>query len=226
VSLVTLHEVSKVYRAGGAEPVTALHPTTFAIPAGEFLAVMGPSGSGKSTLLSILGVMNPPTSGRLVLDGIDAYALRQERQADLRREYIGFVFQRLELLPYLTALENVMLPLAIQKVRDKRGAALSALERVGLDGSHGRRLPGELSGGEQGRVAIARAIVNDPLLLLADEPTGSLDSASGRLILELLRSLADAGHAVVMVTHNPESVSAVDRVVEIRDGCCALGPPA
>jgi putative ABC transport system ATP-binding protein len=223
VSLVTLDAVSKVYGGSGEEAVTALQSTSLVIPAGEFLAVMGPSGSGKSTFLSILGVMNPPTGGRLVLDGIDAYALRQERQADLRREYIGFVFQQLELLPYLTALENVMLPLAIQKLPDKRGTALAALERVGLGATHGRRLPGELSGGEQGRVAIARAIVNDAPLILADEPTGSLDTASGRLILELLRSLADAGHAVVMVTHNPESVSAVDRVVEIRDGCCTLG---
>jgi putative ABC transport system ATP-binding protein len=223
VALVVLEGVSRTYGAEGEEPVLALREVSMEVSPGEFLAVMGPSGSGKSTLLSILGAMNPPTTGRLLVDDIDAYALSQERQADLRREYIGFVFQQLELLPYLTALENVMLPLAIQKMPNKRGTALAVLERVGLDERKALRLPTELSGGEQGRVAVARALVNEPPLLLADEPTGSLDTASGRHILELLRGLADAGHAVVMVTHNPESVAAVDRVVEIRDGCCRLG---
>jgi putative ABC transport system ATP-binding protein len=166
--------------------------------------------------------MNPPTAGRLTIDGIDAYRLSQERQADLRREYIGFVFQQLELVPYLTALENVMLPLAIIKMPDKRERALAALERVGLDRQKASRLPAELSGGEQGRVAIARAVVNDPPLVLADEPTGSLDTANGRQVLGLLRELADIGHAVVMVTHNPESAEVVDRVIEIRDGCCRM----
>jgi putative ABC transport system ATP-binding protein len=184
---------------------------------------MGPSGSGKSTLLSILGVMNPPTAGHLAIDGIDAYKLSQERQADLRREYIGFVFQQLELLPYLTALENVMLPLAILKMSGKREQALAALERVGLDKVKGARLPAELSGGEQGRVAIARAVVNNPPLILADEPTGSLDSANGMQIMGLLRELANGGRAVVMVTHNRESASFVDRIIEIRDGCCRVG---
>ena len=186
---------------------------------------MGPSGSGKSTLLSILGAMNPPTSGTVTIDGINVYALSQERQADLRREYIGFVFQQLELLPYLTALENVMLPLAILKMPDKRGKALQALEKLGLDTKKGGRLPAELSGGEQGRVAIARAIVNDPPIILADEPTGSLDTDNGQIVLELLRQLATAGHAVVMVTHNPESRFLADRVVGIRDGYCGLDAP-
>jgi putative ABC transport system ATP-binding protein len=166
--------------------------------------------------------MNPPTSGTVTVDGIDVYKLSPERQADLRREYIGFVFQQLELLPYLTALENVMLPLAVLKLPDKRERALVALERLGVDAKKAARLPSELSGGEQGRVAIARAVVNDPPIILADEPTGSLDTENGRVVLDLLRQLATAGHAVIMATHNPESRLLADRVVEIRDGRCSV----
>jgi putative ABC transport system ATP-binding protein len=226
MSLVMVEEVSKTYGSRGDTLVTALEAVSLSIDRGEYVAIMGPSGSGKSTLLSILGAMNPPSTGRLLVDDIDVYALSQERQADLRREFIGFVFQRLELIPYLTALENVMLPLAITQDRDKRGRALDALIRVGLDEKKAKRLPSELSGGEQGRVAIARAVVNDPPLLLADEPIGSLDTATGRQILDLLRELAERGHAVVMVTHNPESTEEVDRVIQIRDGrvSCDDGP--
>lgn len=222
MALLSAEEISREYGAESDGKVVALSPVSLTVSQGEFTAIMGPSGSGKSTLLSILGVMNPPTTGRLVIDDIDAYGLSQERQADLRREYIGFVFQQLELVPYLTALENVMLPLAILKEPWKRDQAQQALERVGLDKQKGARLPAELSGGEQGRVAIARAVVNDPPLILADEPTGSLDTANGLQVLGLLRDLADRGHAVVMVTHNPESAAVVDRVIEIRDGCCKL----
>ncbi|MCJ7795500.1 MAG: ABC transporter ATP-binding protein [Thermoleophilia bacterium] len=226
MSLVIVEEVSKIYGSRADTLVTALEAVSLSIDRGEYVAIMGPSGSGKSTLLSILGAMNPPSTGRLLVDGIDVYTLSQERQADLRREFIGFVFQRLELIPYLTALENVMLPLAITKDRDKDGRALDALIRVGLDEKKAKRLPSELSGGEQGRVAIARAIVNDPPLLLADEPIGSLDTATGRQILDLLRELAERGHAVIMVTHNPESTEEVDRVIQIRDGrvSCDDGP--
>jgi len=224
--LVMVEGVGKSYGKQGDALVTALEGVSLSIDRGEYIAIMGPSGSGKSTLLSILGAMNPPSAGRLLVDDIDVYTLSHERQADLRREYIGFVFQRLELIPYLTALENVMLPLAITRDRDKRGRALDALVRVGLDEKKARRLPSELSGGEQGRVAIARAIVNDPPLVLADEPIGSLDTATGQQILDLLRELAERGHAVVMVTHNPDSTQAVDRVVQIRDGrvSCDDGP--
>jgi putative ABC transport system ATP-binding protein len=220
--VLSIEQVSKEYGPPGAGRVVALSEVSLGISPGEFVAVMGPSGSGKSTLLSILGVMNPPTRGTVTIDGIDAYGLSQERQADLRREYIGFVFQQLELLPYLTALENVMLPLAILKVPDKRAQALGALEQVGLDEKKALRLPFELSGGEQGRVAIARAVVNDPPIILADEPTGSLDTENGRQVLALLRELARLGRAVVMVTHNPECRELVDRVIEIRDGCCQV----
>ena len=222
MTLMHAEAVSREYGAGGDGRVSALNPVSLAFSQGEFTAVMGPSGSGKSTLLSILGVMNPPSTGRVTIDDIDAYSLSQERQADLRREYIGFIFQQLELVPYLSALENVMLPLAILKQPGKREQALAALQRVGLDARKGRRLPTELSGGEQGRVAIARAVVNDPPLILADEPTGSLDTASGKQILGLLRDLADGGHAVIMVTHNEESAGMVDRIIEIRDGTCQM----
>lgn len=226
MSLVLVEDISKIYGNRADTLVTALEAVSLSIDRGEYVAIMGPSGSGKSTLLSILGAMNPPSTGRLLVDGIDVYTLSQERQADLRREFIGFVFQRLELIPYLTALENVMLPLAITQDRDKKGRALDAVIRVGLDEKKAGRLPSELSGGEQGRVAIARAIVNDPPLLLADEPIGSLDTATGRQILDLLRELAERGHAVVMVTHNPESTEEVDRVIQIRDGrvSCDDGP--
>lgn len=221
---IQLDNVSKAYGQGDAQ-FWALREVTFSAASGDFVSIVGPSGSGKSTLLSVLGAMNPPTSGRLLLDGIDVYALSQERQADLRREYIGFVFQQLELIPYLTALENVLLPLAITPDRDKKERAFEALCRVGLDEAKARRLPSELSGGEQGRVAIARAVVNDPPVVLADEPVGSLDTATGRQILDLLQSLADAGHAVIMVTHNPESTADVDRIVQIRDGCVIADSP-
>jgi putative ABC transport system ATP-binding protein len=224
MSLIRVERIAKVY-GDAAALVTAIADVSLDIEGGEYVAIMGPSGSGKSTLLSVLGAMNPPTSGRLLLDGIDVYALSQERQADLRREYIGFVFQQLELIPYLTALENVLLPLAITPDRDKKERAFEALCRVGLDEAKARRLPSELSGGEQGRVAIARAVVNDPPVVLADEPVGSLDTATGRQILDLLQSLADAGHAVIMVTHNPESTADVDRIVQIRDGCVIADSP-
>ncbi len=220
--MLSVTRISKEYGPPGPARVLALAEVSLEINGGDFVAIMGPSGSGKSTLLSILGAMNPPTTGTVTIEGIDVYGLSQERQADLRREYIGFVFQQLELLPYLTALENVMLPLAILKMPDKRGKALRALEQLGLDTKKAGRLPSELSGGEQGRVAIARAIVNDPPIILADEPTGSLDTENGRIVLELLRQLATAGHAVVMVTHSPDSHLVADRVINIRDGRCGI----
>ncbi|MCL5735182.1 MAG: ABC transporter ATP-binding protein [Actinobacteria bacterium] len=220
--MLSVAQIGKEYGPAGPGRVVALAEVSLEVKGGDFVAIMGPSGSGKSTLLSILGAMNPPTTGTVTIDGIDVYGLSQERQADLRREYIGFVFQQLELLPYLTAIENVMLPLAILKMPDKRGKALHALEQLGLDAKKAARLPSELSGGEQGRVAIARAIVNDPPVILADEPTGSLDTESGQLVLELLRELARAGHAVVMVTHNLESRLVANRVINIRDGRCTF----
>jgi putative ABC transport system ATP-binding protein len=163
--------------------------------------------------------MNPPTAGAVAIDEINVYGLSKERQADFRHEYVGFVFQQLQLISYLTALENVMLPLAVAKMgrREKVQRATEMLARVGLAGKE-RRLPGQLSGGEQGRVAVARALVNDPPFLLADEPTGNLDSATGEQVLALFRELHQQGQTIVMVTHNPEAAAYADRVIHIRDG--------
>ena len=227
MALVQLSGVSRIY-TGGAAPVTALNPLDLAIHEREFVALMGPSGSGKSTLLTILGAMAAPTSGRVAVDGIDVYSLGIERLADFRREYLGFVFQQLYLLPYLTTLENVMLPLAATRTpnRRQRGMAGGALDRVGL-GDKMARLPRDLSGGEQQRVAIARAIVNRPPLLLADEPTGCLDSATGRGIIEVFLALRQQGQTVFMVTHDAGVAGAADRIIRLRDGrlSTAVEPP-
>ena len=216
--MIQLNDVTKVYNADGA-PVTALQGVTFTVDEGEFVGLVGPSGSGKSTLLTILGAMNPPTAGTLIIDDIDVYSLSLEWQADFRHEYVGFLFQQLQLIPYLTALENVMLPLAVGRLsrQEKVRLATEMLARMGLAGKE-RRLPGQLSGGEQGRVAVARALVNDPPLLLADEPTGNLDSATGEQVLSLFRELHRQGQTIVMVTHNPEAAAQADRVVHIFDG--------
>ncbi|HKV39398.1 MAG TPA: ABC transporter ATP-binding protein [Blastocatellia bacterium] len=220
MSFIAIEQVTKIYRPDGpSSEVTVLRNITSAVAETEFVALEGPSGSGKTTLLTIIGAMNRPTGGRVVIDGIDLYGLKEEELADFRREYIGFVFQQHHLLPYLTALENVMLPLAIVRMpaREKRVRAAAVLALVSL-GAKASRLPSELSGGEQGRVAIARAIVNEPPLILADEPTGNLDSKTGRDIIECLNSLKDQAHTVVMVTHNPEASAAADRVLRIHDG--------
>ena len=218
MSLVELDNVSKTYNHAGA-PVRALADATLRISGGEFVALMGPSGSGKSTILSILGAMNPPTGGRVTVDGLDIYRLSIERLADFRREYLGFVFQQLFLVSYLTALENVMLPLAAAGIANsrQREMAIDALTRVGLDGKT-TRLPRDLSGGEQQRVAIARAIVNTPPLLLADEPTGCLDSGTGREVIDLFHSLREDGLTVFLVTHDAAVAARADRVVHVQDG--------
>lgn len=216
--MIQLRDVTKVYNADGM-PVTALKGVMLTVDEGEFVGLVGPSGSGKSTLLTVLGAMNPPTAGTVIIDDIDVYSLSLEWQADFRHEYVGFLFQQLQLIPYLTALENVMLPLAVARLsrQEKVRLATEMLARMGLAGKE-RRLPGQLSGGEQGRVAVARALVNDPPLLLADEPTGSLDSATGEQVLSLFRELHRQGQTIVMVTHNPEAAAYADRVVHIRDG--------
>jgi putative ABC transport system ATP-binding protein len=218
MALVELSGVSRIYN-GAAAPVTALHPLDLSLHEREFVALMGPSGSGKSTLLTILGAMSAPTSGHIAVDGIDVYSLPRERLADFRREYLGFVFQQLFLLPYLTALENVMLPLAATRTanRAQREMAGGALDRVGL-GDKRARLPRDLSGGEQQRVAIARAIVNRPPLLLADEPTGCLDSATGRGIIQVFLALREQGQTVFMVTHDAGVAGAADRIIRLHDG--------
>src|SRR5512138_3664852 len=216
--LIHISNVKKQYKSGG-EVVEALRGVDIAIEAGEFVTVMGQSGSGKSTLLSVLGGMNHPTTGEVEMAGVRLYQLPGEKLADFRAQNLGFVFQSFHLIPYLTALENVMLPLAIVKkgTAAKKSAAQSALERVGL-GSKVDRLPNQLSGGEQERVAIARAIVNNPHILLADEPTGNLDSKTSEEVMALFRELNDAGQTVVMVTHNPENGAYSDRTITLKDG--------
>jgi putative ABC transport system ATP-binding protein len=216
--MIELHHVTKTYN-GNSVPVHALRDVDLRVEEGEFTAIMGPSGSGKSTLLTILGAMNPPSQGQVRIDSIDVYSLKAERQADFRHEYVGFVFQQLQLLPYLTAMENVLLSLAIARMQktDKLVRARQALSRVGLEGKEDR-LPYQLSGGEQGRVAVARAIVNQPPLLLADEPTGNLDRTTGNQVLELLCELNAAGQTVIMVTHDSQAAGYAGRTVNLLDG--------
>ena len=216
--MIELQSVTKTYNTGEAL-VYALRDVSLQVAEGEFVAIMGPSGSGKSTLLTILGAMNSPSAGQVTIDGINVYALGAEQQADFRHEYVGFVFQQLQLLPYLTAQENVLLALAVARLpkATKIARAREVLAQVGLRGKEGR-LPYQLSGGEQGRVAVARALVNQPPLLLADEPTGNLDRATGVQILNLLREVNHAGQTVVMVTHDAHAASYAGRIVNLLDG--------
>lgn len=216
--LISMKNLKKTYKSLGDE-VHALRGVTLEIYRGESVAVMGHSGSGKSTLLSIIGGLNPPTEGKIEIDGIDLYALSQEKRADFRREYLGFVFQQFQLIPYLTALENVMLPLTTTRYtnRQKRELAEHVLCHVGLAGKM-NRLPNQLSGGEQERVAIARAIVNEPPLVLADEPTGSLDTRTGEEIMELFCKLNEGGLTILMVTHNPDNSRYMGRTILMKDG--------
>lgn len=218
MALVKMSSIGQRFGTGDTT-VRALDGINLELESGEFVALMGPSGSGKSTLLSILGAMMAPAEGRVLVDEIDVYRLDVERLADFRRAYLGFVFQHLYLVPYLSAVENVMLPLAASGVAngEQRERANAALTRVGLE-DKAERLPSELSGGEQQRVAIARAIVNAPPLLLADEPTGCLDTATGKEIVNLLLSLKAGGLTVFMVTHDASVASAADRIVRLRDG--------
>jgi len=218
MSLIEINTLSKTYESG-EECVLALVDVDLKIEKGEFVSVMGPSGSGKSTLLTILGGLNHPSRGEVVVDEIPIYKLPLERLADFRREYLGFIFQSFQLIPYLTVIENVMLPLAItdKSNREQIQMAEGILGRMGLKGKE-RRLPDQLSGGEQERVAIARALVNSPPILLADEPTGNLDSKTGKEIMDLFKSLNGEGQTIIMVTHNPENVAFSSRTIQLLDG--------
>ncbi len=218
MSYIVAENLVKKYGNGHAT-VTALGGVSLQIEAGEFIGVMGESGSGKSTLLSVMGAMNAPTSGSLTVDEIKVYSLNREQRADFRREFLGFIFQSFHLVPYLTVLENVMLPLAIIKAgkSKKRDMAEQALSQVGLlDKAH--RLPGQISGGEKERVAIARSIVNEPPVLLADEPTGNLDTKTSTGIMKLLQSLNAEGMTIIMVTHSHECAKYAQRILQVSDG--------
>jgi len=219
VSYIKAENLSKQYGSGDAA-VMAIHNMDFTVESGEFVSIMGESGAGKSTLLSIVGAMNPPSSGKFVVDGIDVYHLGSEKRTDFRREFIGFVFQSFHLVPYLTVVENVMLPLTTVKAskKKKRILAEEALAQVGLAGKE-ERLPSQISGGEKERVAIARAIVNDPPVILADEPTGNLDSSTTQEIMGLLQRLNREGTTILMVTHSQDCAAYAERILRVSDGC-------
>jgi putative ABC transport system ATP-binding protein len=226
MAFIEMTDVSRTYGQGEAA-VQALCGASFGVEQGEFVALMGPSGSGKSTLLSILGGLNHPSSGTYKVDGMDIYSLSSDQRADFRREYLGFVFQSFHLVPYLTLAENVMLPLAIKSMSgsEKLELAHTALDKVGL-GDKLTRLPSQISGGEQERTAVARALVNRPSILLADEPTGNLDAKNSREMMELLSLLGDDGMTIVMVTHSADCAAFAERKMEVSDGVVSESLPS
>ena len=218
MSYIIAENLTKKYGNGDAI-VSAVDNISFQIEEGEFVGVMGESGAGKSTLLGMMGAMNAPTSGQLIVDDIEVYALGLEQRADFRREFLGFIFQSFHLIPYLTVIENVMLPLVVVKAhkKKKRAMAQDALVKVGLR-DKANRLPSQISGGEKERVAIARSIVNEPPVLLADEPTGNLDTKTTREIMELLLKLNREGMTIIMVTHSPACAAYARRILKVSDG--------
>ena len=215
--MIELRDVSKTVMSG-TEPLTILHPLTLQVPRGQFLAIVGPSGSGKSTLLGLIAGLDAPSSGQVLIDGVDITRLDEDALARLRGEKIGFVFQFFHLIPSLTAYENVAVPMEIAGVQNPRSRAEMLMEEVGLTG-RAHHYPSQLSGGEQQRVALARALANNPPIVLADEPTGNLDSSNGRHIMELLRGVhRSRGSTVVLVTHDAELASLADARLALRDG--------
>ena len=218
--MIEVKNITKIYNTGDIE-FKALDGVSFEIKDGEFVAIMGPSGSGKSTLMHILGALDIPTSGTYFLDGKDVSTLSDDQLADIRKDKIGFVFQSFNLLPRTTVLRNVMLPLVYDGInhaeREKR--AKEALTSAGLDEAHFLHLSNQLSGGQIQRVAIARALVNNPSLILADEPTGNLDTKTGEIVLATFQKLnRDLGRTIILITHEPDVAEHADRIITIRDG--------
>jgi len=222
MSLVELRNVSKIYRLGDEE-IRALDDVTLDIEEGEFISVIGPSGSGKSTLMHILGCLDTPTKGTIQLDGLMIQDASSRQLAALRNRKIGFVFQFFNLLPKLNVLQNVELPMIYSGVssKERRERAILALEAVDM-ANRARHRPSQLSGGQQQRAAIARALVNNPRIVFADEPTGNLDSNTGEAILQLFRKLSTEGRTIVLVTHDPDIAAVTPRRIEIRDGKIAI----
>jgi len=215
--MIELRGVSKTVDSG-SRPLTILHPLDLSIASGEFVAIVGPSGSGKSTLLGLLAGLDAPSAGAIAIDGVDITTLGEDQLARLRGEKIGFVFQFFHLVPSLTALENILVPMEIAGRRDAASRARQLLDEVGLS-DRGHHYPSQLSGGEQQRVAIARALANDPPIVLADEPTGNLDSSTGRHIIDLLLAVRRArGSTLVLVTHDADLAALADVRVVLRDG--------
>ncbi|THB81009.1 MAG: ABC transporter ATP-binding protein [Desulfobacteraceae bacterium] len=217
---IEIRNLSKQYETGSLA-VQAIDHMDFHIDDQEFVTIMGQSGSGKSTLLSTLGALNRPSSGQVLVDSLDVYALSTEQRADFRSEYIGFIFQSFQLIPYLTVFENVKLPMSVTRIKNQEQdrMATEVIKRVGLT-EKAFRLPDQLSGGEQERVAIARAIVNKPPIILADEPTGNLDSSTAHDIMALLQSLNADGHTIIVVTHNQQMSAYAKRTIHVSDGRC------
>jgi len=218
-AIVTVDKLSKLFKSGGTT-VPAVDDVSFSLPRGRMIAIKGASGSGKSTLLNLIGALDKPTSGSIIVDGIDVSQIHGRGEVKYRLSKVGFVFQSYYLIPNMTALENVMLPMELNgnKRNEREVKARELLKRVGIDDSRQARRPTRLSGGEQQRVAIARALANDPSIILADEPTGNLDSKTGKRIVEILYSLTKEGKTVIVATHSTEIATRADMVLEMTDG--------
>ena len=214
---VTAEELVKHFKMGPAS-VKAVDSVTFRLPRRKMTVLSGPSGCGKTTLLNLIGALDKPTSGRITVEEVDVGALKGRREVDYRRHRVGFVFQAFNLLPQLSAIENVTLPMELAGKSQRQTAASYLLKRVGIDYDRHRHHPSKLSGGEQQRVSIARALANDPWLILADEPTGNLDAKTGRLIVDLLQELSREGRTVVVATHDVSIADRADMVLEMLDG--------